>query len=328
MIVSEPRARPAEAAEPGPRLALEPVAGGPRFSVVVPAYNEAGFVETCLDSLARQDFQGSREIIVVDNNSTDETASLARVNGARVVHEPQPGVCAARQSGTSLASGEIIVSTDADTVFDPGWLSRIDRAFRDNPDLVAVAGPCHFPDAPWWARAFFPAMFRFVGLTERMTGYVAYATAANLAFRRTAWPGYDVWGTQGADEIGLLRGLRSRGAIAFDAGNPVYTSGRRLRRGLAYNLLVTCMFYYVAGYILNGLTGRRVVGMAPAFRGGTCPSAPPAGSARPASSARPSSPTSPAARRARPGRRSAALLAALAVLAVAVLIGRGRNGSQ
>src|ERR1700740_3471780 len=111
----------------------------PRFSVVIPAYNEAEFLGSCLDSLRAQDFRDPYEIIVVDNNSTDATADAARSRGVTVVHEPKPGVCSARQRGTAAARGEIVVSTDADTTFGSDWLSRIDRAFRDDPARVAVA---------------------------------------------------------------------------------------------------------------------------------------------------------------------------------------------
>ncbi len=71
----------------------------PRFSVVVPAFNEVDYLGRTLQSLLQQDFEGSYEVIVVDNNSTDGTAHLARGYGVRVVDEPEVGVCAARQRG-------------------------------------------------------------------------------------------------------------------------------------------------------------------------------------------------------------------------------------
>ncbi len=258
MPTSERASLPAQSGEPGE--------GRPRFSVVVPAYNEAKFLGGCLDSLRAQDFPGPYEVIVVDNNSTDGTGDLARSRGVTVVHEPRAGVCSARQSGTSAASGEIVVSTDADTVFSPGWLSRIDQAFREDPGRVAVAGPCRFVDPPWWGRIYTGVLFGVVSLVARITGRILYVTATNIAFRKSEWTGYDVEATQGGDELGLLRRLRSRGPVAFVRGNPTFTSSRRLDRGLAYNILVTCLYYYVLGYALNRLTGRQVIGMAPAFR--------------------------------------------------------------
>lgn len=239
--------------------------GRPRFSVVVPAYNEAAFLGSCLDSLLDQDFCGRYEIIVVDNNSTDGTAEVARSRGVTVVHETIPGVCAARQRGTELAEGEIVVSTDADTVFSSGWLSRIDRAFLEDPARVAVAGPCRYVDPPLWGRAYV-WIFYAVRLFAWLTGRILYVTATNIAFRKSAWTGYDIAASQGGDELGLLCQLRARGQVAFDLGNSVFTSSRRLHRGLLYSVLVTSFYYYFVAYAVNRVAGRRVVGFAPAYR--------------------------------------------------------------
>jgi glycosyltransferase involved in cell wall biosynthesis len=238
----------------------------PRFSVVVPAYNEAALLPACLMSLARQDVAGGVEVIVVDNASTDATAAIAQAHGATVVRESRAGVCFARQAGTSAACGEIIVSTDADTTFDDRWLSRIDAAFRTDATVVAVAGPCQFVTAPPWGRWYCALLFGAVHLISRAFGRVVYVTATNIAFRRSAWSGYDVHATQGGDELGLLRQLRTRGPVTFDRRNPTFTSARRMYRGLLYNLFVTCLFYYVLGYGLNRLTGRRIVRTAPHIR--------------------------------------------------------------
>ena len=86
-----------------------------RFSVIVPAYNEAAYLDRALGSLLHQDYDGEYEVIVVDNNSCDDTAAIAAQYGVQVVTEPQQGVCAARQRGVDCARGEIIISTDADT---------------------------------------------------------------------------------------------------------------------------------------------------------------------------------------------------------------------
>jgi glycosyltransferase involved in cell wall biosynthesis len=237
-----------------------------RFSVVIPAYNEAGFIGDCLRSLVGQDFGGGYEVIVVDNNSTDDTAAIARSYGVAVVYEEHPGVCRARQRGTQAALGEIVVSSDADTRFDSGWLSRIDEVFTTDASVVAVAGPCRYVNGPWWGRAYARALFQMVSLTSRATGRVWYVTATNIAFRKSAWTGYDQTATQGGDELDLLRQLRAHGKVTFDSANPTFTSARRLDQGLAYNLVVSCLFYYLLAHSLNRLFGRTVIGTAPAFR--------------------------------------------------------------
>lgn len=109
-------------------------------------------------------------------------------------------------------------------------------------------------------------LFGLVRVIYLLTGRVCYVSATNIAFRRSAWGGYDTRLTQGGDELDLLRRLRARGKVAFDLGNPTYTSSRRLRRGLLYNIVVTCLFYYLLGYGLNRLCHRRVLGTAPAIR--------------------------------------------------------------
>ncbi len=239
--------------------------GSPMFSVVVPAYNEELYLGRCLQSLAQQDFCGRVEVIVVDNNSTDRTAAVATASGAMVVVESRPGVCWARQAGTAAASGDIVVSADADTSYGPGWLSAIAATFDARAELVAVAGPCIFVDAPWWGRWYPSLLFGAVYQWHRLTGRVFYVSATNIAFRRSVWTGYDTRLTQGGDELDLLRRLQACGPVAFDRSNPSMTSSRRLKQGLAYNIVVTFVWYYLIGYWLSRMLHRQVLGMAPAF---------------------------------------------------------------
>ena len=237
-----------------------------RFSIVIPARNEAGYLAATLRSLQTQDFAGRYEVIVVDNGSTDETAAIARAWDARLVTEERRGVCQARDAGTRAAGGEIVLSTDADTTHPADWLSRIDRAFTADPRLVAVGGGCRFVAAAWWARAYPFLLFNAVGLCYRITGHVWYVSAANLAFRRDAWTGYDLRLTQGGDELDQLRRLRRLGRVAFDPTLLVDTSARRLSRGLVYSAFVTFLYYYLLGYLLNRVLGKTVLPMAPDIR--------------------------------------------------------------
>ena len=102
----------------------------PRFSVVVPAHDEADLLGATLEALAAQDVDAAYEVVVVDNASTDATAEVARAHGARVVAEPRRGVCRARQTGVDAARGEIVASTDADSLVPPDWLRRLDATLR------------------------------------------------------------------------------------------------------------------------------------------------------------------------------------------------------
>jgi len=237
-----------------------------RFSVVIPCYNEADYIADTIESLRAQSFAGGYEIVVVDNNCTDDTAEIARCLGARVVAESRQGVCPARQRGTEASRGDIVVSADADTIYPSHWLDMIDASFRVDRRVVAVAGPCRYEHRPLWGRVYGRLLFGALELIYRLTGRICYVTATNLAFRRDQWPGYDVRLTQGGDELDLLRRLRRTGAVRYDHGNAVWTSSRRLSRGILYNLVVTLVVYYLLAYPVNRLFARRVIGSAPMCR--------------------------------------------------------------
>ena len=113
------------------------------ISVVIPAWNEEREIEYCLEGLFRQT-HSAFEVIVVDNGSTDATASLAEAWGVRVIKEPQRSISCARQAGFEAARGTIVASTDADTVVPPNWLAQIEQVFRERPQTVGVFGPFQY----------------------------------------------------------------------------------------------------------------------------------------------------------------------------------------
>ena len=98
-----------------------------RISVVVPAYNEELLLPACLRSLEAQDYQGAFEVLIVDNGSTDATAALARARGFRVVEEPRRGYACALARGFLEATGDVVATTDADSVVPRDWISRLAR---------------------------------------------------------------------------------------------------------------------------------------------------------------------------------------------------------
>lgn len=237
-----------------------------RFSIVIPCYNEERYIADTIRSLRAQTFAGEYEIIVVDNNCSDATAEVAQSLGARVVKEPNRGICWARQRGTAVARGEIIISTDADTTFSPNWLATIDAAFATQPGIVAVAGACRYKDGPVWGKIYPHILFGGVDVIYRLTGQAYYATATNIAFKKRYWESYDTRITYGGDEGALLRDLGRHGKVAFDNSNPTYTSGRRLTRGYFYNMFVMLIGYYFLAPRLNRLIGKNIFGTAPAYR--------------------------------------------------------------
>lgn len=118
----------------------------PFFSVVIPAYNEEEFIGATLESLKKQNYQEKFEVIVVDNNSTDKTATIAREHNAKVIFEPCKGTARARQTGFENAKGSIIISTDADVLFPQKWLSTYEKEFKKHPEAVVISGMYDFHD--------------------------------------------------------------------------------------------------------------------------------------------------------------------------------------
>jgi glycosyltransferase involved in cell wall biosynthesis len=113
----------------------------PSVTVIVPAYNAAEDLEACLAALAPSRDLFS-EIIVVDDGSTDDSASIAARMGARVVVTPQSrsGAATARNIGAGASSGDILIFVDADVCVHPDTVERALALLAADPGLGAVSG--------------------------------------------------------------------------------------------------------------------------------------------------------------------------------------------
>lgn len=154
-------------------------------SVVIPAYNEAAMIGACLDALQRQTVPPD-EIIVVDNNSTDETVAIVRrlYPQVKVLHESQQGIIFARNRGFNAARGDIIARMDADTQVPPGWVARLREVFIDEK-VAAVVGQDWYYDRPC------QRLVRWCDVAVRRI-YIwmvrgAMLHGCNMAMRRQAW---------------------------------------------------------------------------------------------------------------------------------------------
>jgi len=114
-----------------------------KISVVVPAYNEEKYIKRTLESLKKQSLK-PYEVIVVDNGSTDKTKEISELLGAKVILEKNKGIGFARRAGFKAASGDVIATTDADTILSADWLFKISNAFLKNKEIIAVGGPYKF----------------------------------------------------------------------------------------------------------------------------------------------------------------------------------------
>lgn len=160
--------------------------GGPRVSVVIPARDDAAALHACLASLIRQRTRPA-EIIVVDNGSTDETATVATAFGARVIHEPVPGIPRAASAGYDAATGDILGRLDADSVVEEDWVERIAALMADG-DRAAVTGTGSFYGLPRILAR--PARWGYLG-TYYLLGHAALGHVplwgSAMALRRSVW---------------------------------------------------------------------------------------------------------------------------------------------
>ena len=126
----------------------------PTVSIVIPAYNEQDTIKACVLAALDQTV-APYEIIVVDNKSTDATASVVRAlqtayPEAPIVYLQQnevQGLIPTRNFGLDQARGDIVGRIDADSVLEPTWVAEVIRAF-DDPDVAASTGPVIYYDMP------------------------------------------------------------------------------------------------------------------------------------------------------------------------------------
>jgi glycosyltransferase involved in cell wall biosynthesis len=108
------------------------------LSIVIPAFNEERFIGACLDAIASQTVPPD-QVIVVDNNSTDDTAKIAAgYSFVTVIKESRQGRVFARNAGFEAATGDIIGRIDSDSRLPPHWVEYVQR-FYDSPHHQQLA---------------------------------------------------------------------------------------------------------------------------------------------------------------------------------------------
>lgn len=201
-----------------------------KISVVIPAYNEEKYIKECLDSLTRQSFK-NYEIIVSLNNCTDGTEDIVRkYKGVKIVKEEKKGVTYARQTGTNMASGEIIVSCDADSYYPSDWLSCIDLNFKHNKDISGLYGPVYLEGDSIVLKVVAKYIYTAFLRVSRIFGNDNVA-GINFAFRKSVFDkvgGYTL-GLKSAEDIDLAEKIRKFGKIKFDRKLIVFTSDRKFK---------------------------------------------------------------------------------------------------
>jgi glycosyltransferase involved in cell wall biosynthesis len=188
------------------------------YSFVIPAYNEEKLLSKCLSSLKKQK-GASFEIIVVDNNSTDKTALIAKKMGVTVVNEKKQGLSNARNRGFKEAKGNIICFIDADGVVSRYWLQIAELTFKTSKanalsGLIIYNHKNVFKQIWYNTYTFFPYLYQY--FLNIITGRLGLIPGNNMAIRREVFEklggfesviGEDFWLTKKYFKMGF-RGAR------------------------------------------------------------------------------------------------------------------------
>jgi len=155
------------------------------LAIVIPVFNEEEHLENCLESIAAQSVLPD-EVIIVDNNCTDSSVSIAKKFAfVRVVSESRPGIVHARNAGFNAAKTDIVGRIDADTILPVNWVKDAKQFISLKPDNVLTGG-CYlydlgFPRFSGWVTENFS--FRVNRII--IGSYIAWGS--NLVFRRQLW---------------------------------------------------------------------------------------------------------------------------------------------
>jgi len=203
-----------------------------KISVVVAARNEENNIGKCIQSLLKQTYPAnSYEIIIVDDGSTDKTASIVKSFSERFANIHLLSFMfdaeqiigrkpIALSKGIAQATGEIILTTDADCIVPPHWIEIMANHFEEG--VVFVAGPVAERDS----NTFFAKMeqLEFLGLITTAAGLIGsgrpiICNGANLAYRKDAFAAIDGFSAKSSsnDDESLMNKMvhRKIGKVVF-----------------------------------------------------------------------------------------------------------------
>lgn len=119
------------------------------ISIIVPCYNQAQFLESCLQSVLEQSYE-NWECIIVDDGSPDNTEEVAKVwtkkdNRFKYIYKENGGLSSARNAGINVAKGDYIQLLDSDDLFEKNKLQiQIDVFLKDTEIDISVSGYRYF----------------------------------------------------------------------------------------------------------------------------------------------------------------------------------------
>jgi glycosyltransferase involved in cell wall biosynthesis len=264
------------------------------ISIVIPAYNEEKYILNSLRSLLNQNLANtiSYEIIIVDNDSTDNTYKIVKsfIDKYRksndkisfeLIREYRKGVAFARQTGFSMANSKIIATLDADCIASPLWIRTIFNIFNYDYDylynpfyrnlpskimdsikntinkkIVATTGMIKFYDADTPELKFINNLIPLFLKLANFFYLFPSLHGSNLAVLKEAFiqvDGFNLNLKTGEDlDLGLK--LEKIGRIVYLPAI-VYASSRRFKK----NIIKAILIYTVANFLFHKITGKPLI---------------------------------------------------------------------
>lgn len=186
-------------------------------AVVVVTHNSAADLPACLESARAE---GAGEVLVVDNDSRDESAAVARDHGARVqVNSANVGFAAGVNDGVAATSAPVILLLNPDAVLHRGALAHIAERFGSDPDVGAVGPRVEHPDGTLQASCRrFPSI-----AVAAVHGFLGLFWSDNPVSRSYTMAGWDHFGTRDVDWVSGCALATSREAFTSVGGfDPAY----------------------------------------------------------------------------------------------------------
>jgi glycosyltransferase involved in cell wall biosynthesis len=194
------------------------------ISFIVPAHNEELLIGQTLSAIqqAARASGESFEIIVVDDSSTDDTATIAREHGVRVISIQRRQIAASRNAGGRQARGKFLFFVDADTLATPEAVVAGIKAMRAG----AVGGGCLFNfdgPLPLWVKILLPIVISVARITRLLGGCFLFCRAD--VFQLVGGFPERVYA---AEELFFILALKEQGRFVVPPAR-VITSGRKAR---------------------------------------------------------------------------------------------------
>jgi glycosyltransferase involved in cell wall biosynthesis len=198
------------------------------ISIVICTYNREKYINPLLESIAKNDFPTTEyEIVLVDNNCTDNTRSVCDQFAAahpeitfRYVVEQTQGLSAARNKGIQEAQGEIIIYVDDDALVDTTYIGSYATHFATNPEMMAAGGPIeplYETKEPSWMSPYTKALLTaWMNYGDKVREYPKgrYPGGGNAAYRKVVFDKVGLFNTELGRKGNLL--LASEEKDIFD----------------------------------------------------------------------------------------------------------------